>query len=205
VQHILPDYSVYVDSTSPQRRSRIHVSDPSALRALAHPLRLRIIGSLRTDGPQSVGALGDRLDAASGSISYHLSTLERHGFVEQAPELARDGRERWWRASAETTTFEPVDLQRHPARRAAGRAMRQAIVQQYAAEELAYLEIEETLDAGWVAAATMGDDHAWLTREELGELSEELESLASKWHERSNRDRPDARPIRFIYAAFRRP
>jgi len=183
----------------------VNVSDPSALRALAHPLRLRIIGTLRTDGPQSVGALSDRLDAAPGSISYHLSTLERHGFVEQAPDLARDGRERWWRASAEVTTFEPSDLQQDPARRIAARAMRQAIVQQYAADELAYLQMEETLDAAWVAAATLGDDYAWLTPEQLRELSDELKALATRWNERSNRDDPGARLIKIIYAAFRRP
>jgi len=198
-------YSDGVEPTNPSRRSRVHVSDPSALRALAHPLRLRIIGSLRTDGPQSVGALCDRLDAAPGSISYHLSTLERHGFVEQAPDLARDARERWWRASAEVTTFEPSDLQRDPDQRVAARAMRQAIVQQHAADELAYLETEETLDAPWVAAATLGDDYAWLTHDQLRELKDELEALAARWNERSDRDHPDARLVKIIYAAFRRP
>ncbi|GAA3647338.1 winged helix-turn-helix domain-containing protein [Microbacterium marinilacus] len=186
-------------------RTRVHVSDPSALRALAHPLRLRIVGSLRMEGPQPVGALSERLDAAPGSISYHLGTLERHGFVEQAPDLARDGRERWWRASAETTAFEPIDLQADPEQRVAGRAMRQAIVQRYAADELAYLEAEETLQPEWIAAATIGDDHAWLTPDELRELSDELEALAARWHERGDRDRADARPVRVIYAAFRQP
>ena len=186
-------------------RSQIHVSDPSALRALAHPLRLKIVGALRAEGPQSVGALSDRLDAAPGSISYHLGTLEKHGLVEQAPELARDARERWWRASAETTTFDPAELLGDPAQRVAGRAMRQAIVQGYLADQLAYLEAEETLEPEWVAASTMGDDLAWLTPAELRELSDELEAVASKWHERGSRDRPDAGAVRIIYTAFHRP
>lgn len=172
---------------------------------MAHPLRLQLIGTLRIDGPQTVGALSERLDAAPGSISFHLGTLERHGFVEQAPDLARDRRERWWRATAERTTFEPIDLQEDPAQRVAGRAMRQAIVQQYAAGQLAYLETEDALDPSWIAAATMGDDAMWLTPAQLRELSDELEALSSRWHRRGDREAAGAEPVHVIYAAFRRP
>lgn len=186
-------------------RPGVHVSDPSGLRAMAHPLRLQLIGSLRVDGPQTVGMLSERLDAAPGSISFHLGTLERHGFVEQAPDLARDRRERWWRATAERTTFEPVDLHDDPAQRAAGRAMRQAIVQQYAAGQLTYLETEDTLDPAWIAAATMGDDAMWLTPAQLRELSDELEALASRWHTLGDREAPGAQAVQVIYSAFRRP
>mgnify|MGYP003511088527 CR=1 FL=1 len=191
--------------TSPSPRPGVHVSDPSGLRALAHPLRLQIIGSLRVDGPQTVGMLGERLGAAPGSISFHLTTLARHGFAEKAPELARDGRERWWRATAERTTFEPADLRKDPTQWAAGKAMRQAIVQQYAAGQLAYLENEGTLDPSWIAAATMGDEAIWLTPLQLRELSDELELLASRWQSRGDRDASDAQPVHLIYAAFRRP
>ena len=189
----------------PARRRTVAVADPSALRALAHPLRLKIIGALREDGPQTVGALSERLDAAPGSISYHLGTLERHGLVEQAPELARDGRESWWRASAELTTFDPVRLRRDPAQRTAARAMRQAFVQGYAADQLSYLEHEDELDEEWVAAATISDDLAWLTADELRGLSAELEEVAARWHTRGDRERAGAAPVRIIYSAYRRP
>jgi DNA-binding transcriptional ArsR family regulator len=187
------------------QRREIHVEDPSALRALAHPLRLKLIGLLRSDGPLTVGALGARLGAASGSISYHLATLARHGFVEPAPELAHDGRERWWRASAETTTYDPAELQRDPARRAAGLVLREAIIQRYAAEQLAYLEAEASLAPEWIEAATQGDDILWLSADHLRELSAELRALAERWHERGDRERTDAEPVRIIYSAFRRP
>ncbi|WP_243074184.1 transcriptional regulator [Microbacterium sp. SS28] len=191
---------------SEQSSREIHVEDPSALRAMAHPLRLKIIGMLRSDGPLSVGALGERLGAASGSISYHLATLEKHGFVEHAPELARDGRERWWRASAEYTSFDPAELQADPARREAGVAFRRAIVQGYAAEQLAYLESEADLPAEWIAAATQSDDLLWVTAGELQELSDELEALGRRWHDRAgDRTRAGAEPVRLIYSAFHRP
>lgn len=183
----------------------VHVSDPSALRALAHPVRQRIIGTLRIDGPQTVGALSDRLGAAPGSISYHMGTLARHGFVEEAPDLAHDGRERWWRATADVTTFSPAELLRDPERRAAAEQTRRSFVQLYAAEQLEYLSTEPQFDEDWIAAATMGDDTAWLTAAELRELSDELEALAARWHARGDRDRPGAVPVRVLYSAFRRP
>ncbi|MFH8248937.1 ArsR/SmtB family transcription factor [Microbacterium sp. B2969] len=186
-------------------RRVIHVEDPSALRAIAHPLRLKIIGMLRSEGPLTVGTLGERLDAASGSISYHLATLERHGFVEKAPELGRDGRERWWRASADYTTIDAMELQGDPATREAGLALRRTIVQGYAAETIAYLDGEADLDPEWIEASTQSDDLLWLTADELRRLSAELDEVVRRWHDHSDRDREGARPVRAIYSAFLRP
>ncbi|MFD6716591.1 helix-turn-helix domain-containing protein, partial [Micromonospora chalcea] len=72
------------------------VSDPRAMRALAHPTRLRLLGELRLRGPQTVGMLSERTGEAVGSVSYHVGKLAEHGFVTEAPDLARDRRERWW-------------------------------------------------------------------------------------------------------------
>ena len=63
------------------------------MRALAHPTRLRLLGELRVRGPQTVGMLSDIVDDAVGSVSYHVSKLAEHGFVVEAPELARNRRE----------------------------------------------------------------------------------------------------------------
>ncbi|MET0726304.1 MAG: helix-turn-helix domain-containing protein, partial [Leifsonia sp.] len=55
-------------SESPSRSS-VTVSDPRSMRALAHPLRLKLLGILRTDGPRSVGQLADLVDQAPGTVS----------------------------------------------------------------------------------------------------------------------------------------
>ena len=64
---------------------------------MAHPLRLRLIGSLRKQGPATASELGRLLGESSGATSYHLRILEKYGFVEDDPARNR-GRERWWRA-----------------------------------------------------------------------------------------------------------
>lgn len=186
-------------------RSDVYVNDPSALRALAHPLRLRILGSLRSDGPQSVGSLAKTLAVAPGSVSYHVGTLEKHGFVTEAPELARDGRERWWRATAEATAFDPAELSTDPERREAGQAFRRTIVQAYASELQRYLDTEESLEAEWIAAGTQGDAFAWLTPHQLREFSDAVEELARRFTDAGDRGNSEARASRLIYASFRRP
>ncbi|WP_097327966.1 winged helix-turn-helix domain-containing protein [Paractinoplanes atraurantiacus] len=85
--------------------SEMVVSDSVLMRVMAHPLRMRIVGSLRVDGPATSAILARRLGTDSGQTSHHLRLLARHGFVEDAPELGRGahGRERWWKAVHEST------------------------------------------------------------------------------------------------------
>jgi DNA-binding transcriptional ArsR family regulator len=186
-------------------RSQIDVRDPRAMRALANPLRLRLLGLLRRDGAHSVGELSELVDAAPGSVSYHLSTLETFGFVEEAPELARDRREHWWRAVHAMTHYAPSELLGDPESAAAGRAMRQTFLQGHLTEQLAYLDAEPALPADWIAAATAGDTLAYLTAAELRRFSDEVNALALKWNRTREDAAPGALPVRFIYSTFRQP
>jgi DNA-binding transcriptional ArsR family regulator len=87
----------------------LHVRDPQALRALAHPVRLRVLGLLRTDGPSTATLLGRRLGESSGTTSYHLRELARYGFVGEV-EGRGTGRERWWQALHRMTSWDPEDF-----------------------------------------------------------------------------------------------
>ena len=141
-----------------------------------------------------------------GSVSYHLTTLEKFGFVEEAPELARDGRERWWRAAHATTHY---DTQRdaRPTPRALLRAgpCGRPSCRGTSTEQLAYLDAEPALPMEWVKAATAGDTIAYLTPDELRELSDEVNALAEKWDVFKDAARPGVAAVRFIYSSFRQP
>ena len=76
--------------------------DIAGLRALSHPVRLRILGLLRTEGPATATTLAQRLDLNSGATSYHLRQLAQHGFIAEDIELG-NGRDRWWRAAHDST------------------------------------------------------------------------------------------------------
>jgi DNA-binding transcriptional ArsR family regulator len=186
-------------------RRDLHLTDPRAMRALAHPTRLRLLGELRVRGPQSVGMLSQIVDEAPGSVSYHLGTLASYGFVEQAPEHARDRRERWWRAAHARTTWEPLETLDDPERRAAADSLSRAILRRHLEGLEAYLEAQHTLGAEWVRSTASSDAVLALTSDELAELRADLEALAARWQARSEASRPDARAVTLIYHAFRRP
>lgn len=79
------------------RRDQLELTDPRAIRALAHPVRLELLAAL-SDGPLTATQCAERVGESPQSCSYHLRTLARHGFVERAE--AGNGKERPWRKVA---------------------------------------------------------------------------------------------------------
>ncbi|HEX5494169.1 MAG TPA: winged helix-turn-helix domain-containing protein, partial [Mycobacteriales bacterium] len=70
--------------------------DPRAMRALAHPLRMALIEVLAIEGTATRCA--ELLHESQANCSFHLRTLARYGFVEEAP--SHDRRERPWRVTS---------------------------------------------------------------------------------------------------------
>lgn len=188
-----------------ERASSIDLHDAGPMRALAHPLRLKILGLLRVEGPQSVGKLAEATGAASGSVSYHLQTLAKHGFIVPAPELERDGRERWWRAAHEMTSWRTEEFLDDPERREASDAMRRAVLETYHHELLEALDAEHALEPEWIAASDSSDGSAHLTLEEFRELTADLAAVREKWWAKGREGRPGSRPVRWITHTFPRP
>jgi len=54
--------------------------------AFAHPIRLRILEHLRTNGAQNVGQLAESLHMGQGHLSNHLACLRQCGLVEADPQ-----------------------------------------------------------------------------------------------------------------------
>ncbi|MCM3655924.1 helix-turn-helix domain-containing protein [Agromyces mediolanus] len=182
--------------------SRIELHDLGRMRALANPARMRVLGLLRLDGPATVGRLSERLDEAPGSVSYHLQTLAKHGFVEEAPELARDRRERWWRSAHDYTSWDPLEFRDDPATRAGLDEFRRQVLEGYHRELLDALAAEPALEADWVEASESADAAAHLTAAELRELSAELAAVRERWRGRGRERRDGTRPVRFITHTF---
>ncbi|MET0725634.1 MAG: hypothetical protein ABWY36_04735, partial [Leifsonia sp.] len=125
--------------------------------------------------------------------------------VVEAPELARDGREHWWRSAHESTEFHPAELRDDPERQGASVAMRQAFLQSYLAEQLEALAGEAILDRDWLAASTGGDSILHLGLDDYREFAAEVDALTRRWEERGRSAADDTRAVRWIYNAFLRP
>ncbi|WP_426624898.1 ArsR/SmtB family transcription factor [Leifsonia sp. McL0607] len=74
------------------------VTDPRALRALAHPLRLALLDHLMSFGARTASECADAVGSTPSNCSYHLRALARFGLVERVE--AEDGRERPWQSTA---------------------------------------------------------------------------------------------------------
>ncbi len=72
------------------------LSDPKAMRALAHPARLSILNRLSAGGSATATEVAETAGITPSAASYHLRMLAKYGFVEDAPPRG-DGRERLWR------------------------------------------------------------------------------------------------------------
>ena len=178
------------------------------MRVLAHPTRLRLLGILRENGPQTAAQLGDVVDEAPGTISYHLSKLASIDLIEPAEPRSADQRERWWQAASALTTWEPAAHLDDPSQLAASSALEKSIAQIYAARYSEYIDAMPTLPAEWVAAGATGDRTLRLTLDELTAMRAELESLMHRWEEASARHDDDddtAAPVALVYEAYRRP
>lgn len=74
------------------------VTDPRALRALAHPLRLALLDHLMSFGARTASECAEAVGSTPSNCSYHLRALARFGLVERVE--ADDGRERPWQSTA---------------------------------------------------------------------------------------------------------
>jgi DNA-binding transcriptional ArsR family regulator len=134
--------------------SRI-VPDAKALKALTHPERLKMLGILRMEGPQTATTLAERLGLNSGATSYHLRQLAEHGFIE-ADEARGNRRDRWWKAKHESTMIEPAEAEPGEAYDAS-MAMMQSVVSHHAAAMQRAHEGFAYLPKDWQKAQTFSD------------------------------------------------
>ncbi len=147
------------------------------MRAMAHPLRLRIVGSLRIDGPATASLLARRLSTDSGQTSHHLRTLARAGFIVEAPDLGKGprGRERWWRAAQESTSWD--DLTSTGPEGALAVQVLETAVRHVWDEMLSEYQTQSRTgfwSAAWVNAASSGDYPIHTTAAGLEALTAEL-------------------------------
>ncbi|NGM11304.1 helix-turn-helix domain-containing protein [Verrucosispora sp. CWR15] len=184
-------------------RRSLKVTDPRALRAYAHPLRMRLIGLLRGEGPMTATQAAARLDDNVPNCSFHLRQLAKYGFAERVP--GADGRERPWRATTQYTSWD--DDSDDPAMREATDQINSVMVALYLQRAQDYLAIRADEPAEWRAAAGFGDALLHVTAAELGEITGQIDALLARYDERiadPAKRPPGSRPVTFVQMALPR-
>ncbi|MER8026541.1 ArsR/SmtB family transcription factor [Glutamicibacter protophormiae] len=79
----------------------VSITDPQAIRALAHDARLIVLDELfASQTTRTATELASLCDLTPSAMSYHLRALEKYGYVIRAASEG-DARERRWRAAGE--------------------------------------------------------------------------------------------------------
>jgi Helix-turn-helix domain len=182
-------------------RTVTRLTDPRALRAYAHPVRMKLVGLLRTEGPLTATRAGELLGESSGSTSFHLRQLAKYGLVEEAGGGA--GREKPWRATTTSTAWDSTAAT--PELAAATGLLNTAIAEQYFEQLMRWLEASPDEPAEWQEAFLFGDRILYVTADELAELGRQVRELVDVYFERQLK--PELRPagsrlVTYLHLAF---
>ena len=172
-----------------ERQDIREVTDARVLAALAHPLRRRLLDVLRVHGPATASALAERTDQHVGNVSHHIRALAEVGLVEEAPELAKDRRERWWRLVARSLRWSGEAMSGDPAEEAVAQAVQSLTLDRHAGHVRAWFAAGDEERQPWRESAFIVEKWLHLTADELEELSGEIGDLLARWRER---EEPDA-------------
>jgi DNA-binding transcriptional ArsR family regulator len=172
------------------------------LQALAHPLRSRLLGALRFYGPATSTALANRLGTNSGATSYHLRQLAEVGLVEDDEEHS-NGRDRWWKAAHDATSWRPGEFDDDPDAKAADDWLVRRQARNVSSWLHDWLDVRDEWSLEWRDASDQSDYHLELTAAGLRSLMDELHAVAAK-----HRDAPvpeGAERVTLLLQAFPSP
>ena len=172
----------------PEPEKTLTLTDPRALRALAHPTRLKLVGLLRKHGPLTATQAGVLLDEVPASASFHLRQLAKYGLVEEA--AGGRGRERPWQATARFTSWSGVGA--GPEMEAADQVLSSLVADRYREQFVGWLTERAQQPLEWQKAASYGDLAVYVTAEELERVGEQMRAVLEPFLARL--DDPAARP-----------
>jgi DNA-binding transcriptional ArsR family regulator len=187
--------------TVPARR--VHL-DSAQLRALAHPLRSRLLSALRAFGPATATELAQRLQTNSGATSYHLRQLADVGLIEEQPEET-GGRRRCWRAAHDVTSYRETLFEGDADDRAAvdwllGHHIR--LVQRWTED---WLESRREWPTEWRDAADQSDHEFAMTPEGLAALNRDLHAVVERHRAEADPAAPGAQRCAIVLQSFPMP
>lgn len=191
------DYSHVVPPSNPL--GDVEISDPQAMRALAHPVRLAILDQLRRRGPSTATELSPLVGATPTVTSWHLRHLASFGLVRDS-EPGPDRRQRRWESVGRGFRFAAPDDPDDVEGNAAARVLFQQMSEQYADLPARWFtEVEPTLDPSWRRLAGLSNTRVVLTTSELAGIEAAIENLLAPYVMRDVADRPaDGRPVRLM-------
>ena len=176
-------------------RGRLNLTDPKAIRALAHPLRLALIEALGQAGTLTATQASEMLDESPANCAFHLRTLAKYGFVEEAG--GGRGRERPWRQTYDGMNWRTrqPDPQASRAAEALDQVWMDRLLTRARRSLTSMTTWPEAFDEGVLGAS---QSRLFVTPEEAKEVQAELmktfERMVGTHHRFADRKDPKLRP-----------
>jgi DNA-binding transcriptional ArsR family regulator len=164
------------DQPTAQIDRTLEVSDPRRLRALAHPLRLRLLRLLREHQPVTGARLAELTSESTASVSYHLSVLHKHGFVEPDPAPGPTRRHKPWRTTYERLRIVSENSAGPPSETVEG-AILGSLLTETRRRQDDYFRGTSGLPDRWQDVGTFEMTDLVLTEPEFDRLTEEVTGL----------------------------
>ncbi len=177
------------------------LTDPRALRAVAHPTRLKLLSVLRQVGPLTATQAGARIGESPAGCSFHLRQLAKWGLVEEAG--GGRGRARPWQATATQIEWGVRGPGGEPDE--AGDLLTRVVVERWFEETLQWIEQRREETVEWSEAAVLADRMAYVTAAELEELNRQIGALLEPYVRRvtdPGSRPPGSRAATFIQLGF---
>jgi Helix-turn-helix domain len=192
-------------SEPPAGRERLNLTDPRAIRALAHPIRWALLEALGDAGTLTATQASELLGESPANCAFHLRTLAKYGFVEEAG--GGRGRERPWRQAYAGLNMSTIQDDPETAQAA------QVVSQVWLDRALARAQRSITSTAAWPEYDNLGGhlSRLYLTPAEARELHAEVEQAldrlvgsGSRYTERRNPKLrpPGAIPVEFLLLGY---
>lgn len=189
--------------TEPSRSDVIHL-DGRQVRCLAHPLRTRILASLRMNGASTSAQLAERLDTNTGVTSYHLRQLAEAELVTE-DQARGTARERWWEPTHQYSSWHEADYPDGTDEHAAA----QWLARQNARLKNAWREHWHDTASHWTPewrhAADSSDLRLELTPEQLQSMNTEILAIVQRFSDNGPTPGGDPQPVVVLLDTFPAP
>ncbi len=172
------------------------LSDPRAIKALAHPARLAVIDEFFAGRRLTATECAQIAGLSASAMSYHLRALEKWGIIRRS-ETTGDGRERPWEAAGDRLSIDSAE----PRASAAGEAVLVArMLDRQRGETLDWFSEQNEETARWYDSLSISSGAYWLTHDEAQQVSEQLTALVASFEGRDLDARPaGSRRFRITY------
>lgn len=165
---------------------RIVLTDPRAIRALAHPARLAIIEALTSGDELTATECATLTGLSPSATNYHLKALERWGIVKPGRPRA-DGRDRPWKATGRSVE---VGSSASGQTALAEIAVLGTVLERNRSLVSEFFEHRDLEPPQWRDSADLGVGDYWLTAEETREVAGALREVLRQYEDRRRGSRP---------------